>query len=39
MKPVLDIFQPEVKAAILMHHENKEEGFEDVEGTVEFIEH
>ena len=39
MKPALDIFRPEVKAAILMHHENKEEGFEDVEGTVEFIEH
>ena len=39
VKPALDVFRPEVKAAIVMHHENKEDGFEDVEGTVEFLEH
>lgn len=38
VKPAIDIFKPEVIAAILVNSENSMEGFEDVHATVEFLE-
>ena len=37
VKPAMDLFRPEVTAAILMHAEKKKKGFEDVQATVAFM--
>ena len=37
VKPAMNLFRPEVTAAILMHAEKKKKGFEDVQATVAFM--
>ena len=38
VKPAMDVFRQEAVAAVKVNHELKVKGFEDIEGTVDFIE-